>query len=512
MERRQQAKEAAAAEAAARREQAAATALSGTGNDGASDGIAPETVSGNVLKDHKSKRGTVWQVFDLSVEHPTCTVLKPNGDRCGVQPAKSAGTSNYWNHLWSHHKQIWYELRMKDGTLNAAGVTELTTLKEIFAKMAQVESSGKNDRGGEFLSATMPPATKHIMDRVTSEWVIDDNQAFNAAESPAFRFMMSSASNGKYDGCCNKTVQQHVHAMAVEGKTECTEFHMNLLGQGIKPAASGDLWSKNSTALFGLVSHGIRRSEHAPEGGVKWEMVEKLAGSVPCSKFRHTGEHIGTMSDTSWKETGISKPTEEIFARVSDNGSNMISGWQEGFQTPCADHTLELSVKLYTEHPDLAPTFDKGRGLVGYFNRSVVGYNEEGRGLYCCQETSGQTQKKLVQDVKTRWRSTHAMTDSLRENMEPLVLYDVRNPKPAEGFKENRYSLEDWEINNQSVASLHPLASASQMLEGKNYPTSNLVLPSMYGCIESLSSGVPVRQPWQRAALGGGQRPCSFAC
>ena len=133
LERRQQAKEAAAAEAAARREQAAATALSGTGNDGASDGIAPETVSGNVLKEHKSKRGTVWQVFDLSVEHPTCTVLKPNGERCGVQPAKSAGTSNYWNHLWSHHREIWYELRMKDGTLNAAGVTELTTLKESFA-------------------------------------------------------------------------------------------------------------------------------------------------------------------------------------------------------------------------------------------------------------------------------------------------------------------------------------------------------------------------------------------
>ena len=81
LERRQQAKEAAAAEAAARREQAAATALSGTGNDGASDGIAPETVSGNVLKEHKSKRGTVWQVFDLSVEHPTCTVLKPNSWR-----------------------------------------------------------------------------------------------------------------------------------------------------------------------------------------------------------------------------------------------------------------------------------------------------------------------------------------------------------------------------------------------------------------------------------------------
>ena len=49
LERRQQAKEAAAAEAAARREQAAATALSGTGNGGASVEIATETVSDDVL-------------------------------------------------------------------------------------------------------------------------------------------------------------------------------------------------------------------------------------------------------------------------------------------------------------------------------------------------------------------------------------------------------------------------------------------------------------------------------
>ena len=32
--------------------------------------------------------------------------------------------------------------------------------------------------------------------------------------------------------------------------------------------------------------------------------------------------------------------------RVSDNGSNMIKGWEDGFQAPCADHTEELSVNL----------------------------------------------------------------------------------------------------------------------------------------------------------------------
>ena len=64
------------------------------------------------------------------------------------------------------------------------------------------------------------------------------------------------------------------------------------------------------------------------------------------------------------------------------------------------------------------------------------------------------------------------MTDSLRVNQEPLLLYEVRKEKVAEGFKDNRLSLEDWNRNNQSVALLTPLANASQYLEGKNYTTS----------------------------------------
>ncbi len=126
------------------------------------------------------------------------------------------------------------------------------------------------------------------------------------------------------------------------------------------------------------------------------------------------------------------KPTEEIFARISDNGSNMIKGWEE------------LSVNLYTSHPRLVPKFDKDRGIVGYFNSSVVGYNEEGVGLHACQKLS------------------------------------VRNAKVADGFKNNRLSLEDWCINNQSVALLTPLANDSQYLEGKNFLTPNIVIPSMY--------------------------------
>ena len=93
------------------------------------------------------------------------------------------------------------------------------------------------------------------------------------------------------------------------------------------------------------------------------------------------------------------------------------------------------------------------------------------------------------------------MADCVRINNEPLLLYDVKNPKAAKGFTDNRYSLDDWSINNQSVALLSPLASASQYLEGKTYPTSNLVMPSIYGCIEHLNPCNLIRQPWDSKIL-----------
>ncbi len=48
---------------------------------------------------------------------------------------------------------------------------------------------------------------------------------------------------------------------------------------------------------------------------VKWKMVEKLAGAVPCSDRRHTGEYIGELSNAAWAASGIVKPTEEIFGK-----------------------------------------------------------------------------------------------------------------------------------------------------------------------------------------------------
>ena len=505
LRKRQEKKDKAETDAAALRQAAAAAIVDlpdGGTTDGAENHDGGACDSNHCLKIHKGKRTAVWKAYDLSTLRPSCKLAKEGAkdSTCGVTPSDSAGTTNYWAHLWSHHRVTWYELKKQEGSLNCAGEVELEKLKKAFA--SNITSTGEH--GEEFKMSKLQGSAKQTMDRVTAEWIVDQDQALNAAATPGFKRMMGTATTGMYVGCSEKTVKQNVTCMAVEGKAECTEFHRDVLASGTKPAASGDLWSKNGTALFGLVSHGIRRREAQQTDGtnsVTWEMGEKLAGAVPCNSDRHTGEHIAELSNEAWSETGIKKPVEELFARVSDNGSNMIKGWPEGFQIPCCDHTIELSVNLYTGHDYIAPTFEKGRGQVGYFNMSNIGYTEEGVGLHACQRSAGAPENRLTQDVKTRWRSTHDMANTLRINNEPLLLYDVRNPNPAKGFTNNRYSLEDWTINNQSVALLAPLATASKYLEGKKYPTSNLVMPSIYGCIELLHADAAIRQPWDNKLL-----------
>ena len=48
---------------------------------------------------------------------------------------------------------------------------------------------------------------------------------------------------------------------------------------------------------------------------------------------------------------------------------------------------------------------------------------------------------------------------------------------------------------------LHPVAEASTILEGKNYPTSNLVLVYVYGAIATLAPGAATMQHWDSQLL-----------
>ena len=173
----------------------------------------------------------------------------------------------------------------------------------------------------------------------------------------------------------------------------------------------------------------------------------------------------------------------------------MIKGYEDLDHDPCTDHLIHTSVHSFydSEHPSVAPTLKKARAIVGSFNMSTIGKSDLGD----CQKSVGLAEKALVQDVITRWGATHAMANSLRENQAALILYDVEKANVAsDSYKANKFTIEEWQGNNQSCAVLDGLAAASKILQGKTYPTSNMVLVYMWGCVASLHATADTIQDW----------------
>jgi hypothetical protein len=268
-----------------------------------------------VLQMHNRKKAVIWSVFDLSKESPCCQV-RVGCEECGSVPAATGGTSNYWNHLYVHHRPVWLELKQQCGQLTGSGTEELEALQKMLTERATKAQS-------DAVYSKLPAEATRILDRVVVDWIIDADGDKNEAELPAFRHLMRTATNGAYSGSCHQTVSGLMTQSAQEGKAIATEFHTRLLSENVKPTVSGDLWSKNGTALLGLVSHGILECP-AADGTFDWVMSEVLTGAIPCAKEHHTGDHVDELSNAAWKAVGIPNPIEQIFKRKSDQGSNMI--------------------------------------------------------------------------------------------------------------------------------------------------------------------------------------------
>jgi len=410
--------------------------------------------------------------------------------KCGCVSSPTGGTSNYWQHLYHHHRTVWLEYKAEDGELTDVGTQELDNIRSgMRSRMHASDTCTKRP--------PLPPKARVALDRLLAEWIVDDDQFANAASKPGLKKVLGAISDGAYEGVGVLTIKGHVSKLAVEGKAKATTLHKIVENNGLKIVISADLWSKNGVALLGILSHAIIETTNE-KGDLVWSMVEVLSGAIPCKKDRHTGEYVEIATFEQLSKLGIAKPVESIFKAKSDRGSNMLKGYEKLSQDPCADHLIDTSVKSYFDHEAVSPTLRKGRATVGSFNSSTIGKSDLGE----CQTAVGIKIKTLVQDVVTRWASTFAMTNSFRENMDALLLYAVKKLDVAsDSFKANCYSMEEWQVNNQTCAVLGGLAAASNVLEGKSYPTSNMIIPYLYGCISSLHFDAPTIQMWDGTSI-----------
>eukprot|EP00854_Cymbomonas_tetramitiformis_P007745 gene7745-biopygen7824 len=136
---------------------------------------------------------------------------------------------------------------------------------------------------------------------------------------------------------------------------------------------------------------------------------------------------------------------------VSDNASNIVSGWVKIDGHECVAHTLALIVKAFLDEPFVKKVFGKLRGMTGHFNHSVIGV----RLLYDCQKRQGLTQSKPPQDNGTRsgWGGACKQAKWYLDNREAVQMYDIEHTTKAanavpnlDGSVYNKdHKLDSWE-------------------------------------------------------------------
>jgi len=146
----------------------------------------------------------------------------------------------------------------------------------------------------------------------------------------------------------------------------------------------------------------------------------------------HTGEALKTRLEVAIQNWGLQQ--EKLTAIVSDNAANIVNaiGLLKWPRVPCIAHTLQLSLR---------------------------------------------PEKRVIQDVVTRWNSTYDMLVSVLESRKAIV----HELSQSEDLLSYLPSLEEWDMAIQLVWVLGPFKQATRELDDSNWQFQE-IHPSRHQC------------------------------
>ena len=216
----------------------------------------------------------------------------------------------------------------------------------------------------------------------------------------------------------------------------------------------------------------------------------------------HTAENITSELKAITDKWGI---TAKITCIVTDNTANIVAaahltGWRH---LPCMAHTLNLIVQESIEKvEDLVVLRRKCCQIVTYFKQSVKAKDK----LQEIHKKMNTSERKIIQDVITRWNSSYFMFERLFEEYQAvntvLCMMDCSelclSPQEVSSMREVFTLLKPFEEvtrelssdNYVSISKIIPIARGLQCLTmdcGSTHPLKHELLTSMrrYCSIES---------------------------
>ena len=143
---------------------------------------------------------------------------------------------------------------------------------------------------------------------------------------------------------------------------------------------------------------------------------------------------------------------------------------------PCAGHTLNLSVEAALKKRSLTTAIARCQKLVTHFHQSRLDHEA----LTFKQEILELPKHSLIQDVSTRWNSTHDMIKRACEQQPAIaaVLYRRRDLTHLELFSS------EWRLIEDVAEVLEPYKDVTTYLSSESYPTISALGP-LYVAIQA---------------------------
>jgi hypothetical protein len=267
--------------------------------------------------------------------------------------------------------------------------------------------------------------------RALAQWLVMDQQALSAPESPYFRRMIACA-NPKAEvpdrrDSDDLLLETEIQVKAAIGK----------LLPGCYMAITTNGWTSVSNESYcSLTVHYICHSG------------QLVAVDLGCYPFPgpHTGDRVAAQLHEVLAEYNID--VQHVVGCVTDTAANIkrAARFMRFDWYGCMAHQLELVTGLFFNGVGVAAAMQSARSLVGTIKSSP----QLALALRATLEFLNQQVLAIIQDVITRWWSTYSMLVRL------LQLRDALETMFKRGSLEKQLTSQEWEIVQQGALLLEP--------------------------------------------------------